>query len=128
MTPETLLLAALFLVAALLYASVGHAGASAYLAAMALLGVAPEVARPTALALNILVASFVMLRFWRAGLVFPRAVLPFVIASIPLAFIGGAIDVPTNIYKPLLGAVLLVAAAGFARSARNVPDDPNPRP
>jgi hypothetical protein len=126
--PDPWLLAALFLVAALLYASVGHAGASAYLAAMALLGVVPEVARPTALALNILVASFVTLRFWRAGLFYPRALMPFVLASIPLAFLGGAIDVPTEVYKPLLGGVLLVAAAGFARSARQVTDDELPPP
>src|SRR6478672_577015 len=111
--PDPLLLAALFFVAAALYASVGHAGASAYLAAMALLGVAPEVARPTALALNIVVASFVTIRFWRAGLLQPRALLPLVVASIPLAFIGGAIHVPPTLYKPLLGAVLLVASAGF---------------
>jgi uncharacterized membrane protein YfcA len=126
--PDPFILAALFLVAAALYASVGHAGASAYLAAMALLGVAPEVARPTALALNICVASFVTLRFWRAGLVQPRALLPFVIASIPLAFIGGAIHIPASLYKPLLGAVLLVAAAGFVRSARRVADDDAPPP
>jgi hypothetical protein len=126
--PDPWLLAALFFVAAALYASVGHAGASAYLAAMALLGVAPEVARPTALALNICVASFVTLRFWRAGLVQPRALLPFVIASIPLAFIGGAIHIPANLYKPLLGAVLLVAAAGFVRAARRAADDDAPPP
>ncbi|MEA2676342.1 MAG: uncharacterized protein QOJ81_483 [Chloroflexota bacterium] len=126
--PDPLLLAALFLVAAALYASVGHAGASAYLAAMALLGVAPEVARPTALALNICVASLVTFRFWRAGLFYPRALLPFVLASIPLAFIGGAIHIPANLYKPLLGAVLLVAAAGFARSARRVTEDEPPPP
>jgi uncharacterized membrane protein YfcA len=95
---------------------------------MALLGVAPEVARPTALALNICVASFVTLRFWRAGLVQPRALLPFVIASIPLAFIGGAIHIPPTLYKPLLGAVLLVAAAGFVRTARRVADDDAPPP
>ncbi|HLB45089.1 MAG TPA: sulfite exporter TauE/SafE family protein [Candidatus Limnocylindrales bacterium] len=126
--PDPWLLAALFFVAALLYASVGHAGASAYLAAMALLGVSPEIARPTALTLNILVASFVTLRFWRAGLVHPRTLLPFVVASIPLAFVGGAIHVPANVYKPLLGAVLLVAAAGFARTARRVADDDAPPP
>ena len=126
--PDPLVLAAIFLVAAALYASVGHAGASAYLAAMALLGVAPEVARPTALALNICVASFVTLRFWRAGLVQPRALLPFIVASIPLAFIGGAIQVPASLYKPLLGAVLLVAAAGFVRTARLVADDAAPPP
>jgi uncharacterized membrane protein YfcA len=126
--PDPFILAALFLVAAALYASVGHAGASAYLAAMALLGVAPEVARPTALALNICVASFVTLRFWRAGLVQPRALLPFVIASIPLAFVGGAIHIPASLYKPLLGAVLLVAAAGFVRTARRAADDDAPPP
>ena len=121
--PDPLVLAALFLVAAALYASVGHAGASAYLAAMALLGVVPEVARPTALALNICVASFVTLRFWRAGLLQPRALLPLVIASIPLAFVGGAIHVPPSLYKPLLGVVLLVAAAGFIRTARKASDE-----
>lgn len=126
--PDPWLLAALFFVAALLYASVGHAGASAYLAAMALLGVGPDVARPTALALNILVASFVTIRFWRAGLVHPRTLAPFVLASIPLAFIGGTIHVPAGVYKPLLGAVLLVAAAGFARTARRVTDDDAPPP
>lgn len=126
--PDPWLLAALFLVAAMLYASVGHAGASAYLAAMAILGVGPDVARPTALALNILVASFVTLRFWRAGLFHPRALVPFILASIPLAFVGGAIHVPASLYKPLLGGVLLVAAAGFARTARRVTNDDAPPP
>ena len=126
--PDALVLAALFLVAAALYASVGHAGASAYLAAMALLGVAPEVARPTALALNVVVASFVTLRFWRAGLLQPRALLPLVIASIPLAFIGGSIHIPENLYKPLLGAVLLVAAAGFFRTAQKAADENSIQP
>ncbi|HEX2194515.1 MAG TPA: sulfite exporter TauE/SafE family protein, partial [Candidatus Limnocylindria bacterium] len=74
---ETLLLTAAFLVAATLYGMVGHAGASAYLAAMALLGISPEVMRPTALTLNILVASIVTLRFARAGFVRPMAALPF---------------------------------------------------
>ena len=67
MTPEGILLAALFFAAALLYASVGHAGASAYLAAMALVGVAPETMRPTALVLNLFVATIVVVRFAMAG-------------------------------------------------------------
>jgi hypothetical protein len=116
--PDPWLLAALFFVAALLYASVGHAGASAYLATMAILGVPADVARPTALSLNVVVASIVTVRFWRARLVDARAVLPLVVGSIPAAFIGGAIDVPTDVYKPLLGIVLIVAAAGFVRTAR----------
>lgn len=118
--PDPLLLAALFFAAAVLYSSVGHAGASAYLAAMAVLGVPPTVARPTALALNILVASLVVLRYWRSGLVSLRAIAPFLIGSIPFAFLGGAITLPSDIYKPLLGAVLLVAAAQFARTASRV--------
>ena len=117
---DALLLAALFLAAAVLYTSVGHAGASAYLAAMALLGVSPAVARPTALALNILVASLVLARFWRGGHVSLRALAPFLIGSIPLAFIGGAIQLPTTVYKPLLGVVLIIAGAQFARTARQV--------
>jgi uncharacterized membrane protein YfcA len=118
--PEALILAALFFGAAVLYSSVGHAGASAYLAAMALVGVSPLVARPTALALNILVASLVLARFWRGGHVSARALVPFLIGSIPFAFIGGAIQLPTTIYKPLLGAVLIVAGAQFARTARQI--------
>jgi uncharacterized membrane protein YfcA len=118
--PDPLLLALLFFAAAVLYSSVGHAGASAYLAAMALLGVAPAVARPTALALNILVASLVLFRFWRRGHVSVRALVPFLIGSIPFAFIGGAIQLPTTVYKPLLGIVLIIAAAQFARTARQV--------
>ena len=112
------LLAAFFLVAALLYASVGHAGASAYLAIMALAGVAPDVARPTALALNIVVATFVTFRFWRGGYISGRALLPFLIGSVPLAFLGGSLPVAPALYKKLVGLVLLLAAAGMALTAR----------
>jgi len=104
-------------VAAALYASVGHAGGSAYLAAMALVGVAPATMRPTALALNILVAAIVTLRFARAGLVDWRAVGPFVVASIPAAFIGGTLVLPTEAYRLVVGCVLIVAAVQLFRSA-----------
>ena len=114
---QALVLTAMFLAAALLYASVGHAGASAYLAAMALVGVTPAVMRPTALALNILVASIVTLRFHLAQPVAWRALAPFVVTSVPFAFIGGAIVLPASIYKPLVGVVLLVAAARFGATA-----------
>jgi uncharacterized membrane protein YfcA len=123
----TLLLAALFLVAALLYGSVGHAGASAYLASMALVGVAPEVMKPTALVLNILVASIVTIRFARAGYVRPLALLPFLAGSVPAAFIGGGLTLPTTLYRPLVGAVLLVAAARFGWTASNARADFPPR-
>jgi uncharacterized membrane protein YfcA len=124
-----ILLAIAFFAAAVLYASVGHAGASAYLAAMALAGVAPATMRPTALALNILVASVVTLRFHLAGQVRWRAVLPFLIGSVPLAFVGGALTLPPGIYKPLAGLVLLVAAGRLFMTAGRAAatEEPEPR-
>jgi uncharacterized protein len=115
---DPILLAVLFFGAAVLYSSVGHAGASAYLAAMALLGVAPDVARPTALALNIVVASFVTFRFWRRGYISGRALVPFLIGSVPFAFIGGSLPISGALYKQLVGVVLIVAAIQLARTAR----------
>jgi uncharacterized membrane protein YfcA len=115
---DVLILTGAFLVAAALYASVGHAGGSAYLAVMALVGVAPATMRPTALALNILVATLVTLRFHLAGQVRWRAVLPFVLGSVPAAFIGGSLTLPSYLYKPLVGVVLIVAAVQLFRSAR----------
>jgi uncharacterized protein len=113
----TLALAGAFLVVAILFSSVGHAGASGYLAAMALVGLAPETMKPTALALNILVGGIVTVRFHAAGLVPWRSVVPFVAGSIPLAFVGGALVLPAEAYKPLVGAVLLFAAYRLFRTA-----------
>jgi uncharacterized protein len=111
--PETsdLLLAGCMLVGAALYTSVGHAGASAYIALMALFGIAPAVMRPTALALNVLVASFTSFRYLRAGLFRWRTVWPFLVGAMPLAFIGGAIQLPGAYYRPIVGVVLLLGAA-----------------
>ncbi|HUH16329.1 MAG TPA: sulfite exporter TauE/SafE family protein [Methylomirabilota bacterium] len=110
MTPEALLLAAAFFAAALLYASVGHAGASAYLAAMALVGLAPETMRPTALVLNLFVASIVVVRFARAGQLPWRQLLPLAAGSVPMAFVGGSIELPGEVYRSLVAFVLLAAA------------------
>jgi len=107
---ELLLAACLFLGAAL-YSTVGHAGASAYIAIMALFGVAPAVMRPTALVLNIFVSAFVSWRYITAGLFKWRTLWPVVLGAIPMAFIGGAIQLPGAYYRPLVGIVLLVAAA-----------------
>ncbi|GAA4859986.1 sulfite exporter TauE/SafE family protein [Luteimonas vadosa] len=116
--PDTdLLLALLFLVVAALYSSVGHAGASGYIAAMALLGFAPEQMRPTALALNLLVGGIGLFRFWRGGYVLPRNVLPFVLASAPAAYFAAKVQLDKHSYSLMLGLVLLVAAAGIFRSA-----------
>lgn len=104
------LMAALMLVAAGLYSSVGHAGASAYLAIMALFALPPEVMRPTALTLNIVVGAIATWRYARAGHVDWALFWPFAATAIPLAFLAGAIIVPPEIYRPLLGAVLLFSA------------------
>ncbi len=114
MSPDALLLAALFFAAALLYSSVGHAGASAYLAAMALVGVLPETMRPTALVLNLFVATIVVVRFGRAGHLPIRQLLPLAVGSIPLAFVGGSIQLPDELYRPLVALVLLAGAVRLA--------------
>jgi uncharacterized membrane protein YfcA len=107
---EVLLLAGCILVASLLYSSVGHGGASGYLAAMALFGLAPGVMRPTALVLNLLVAAIATVQFARAGHFSWRLFWPFAAGSVPFAFVGGTITLPTPIYKQVLGVVLLFAA------------------
>jgi uncharacterized membrane protein YfcA len=104
------LLAGLFFAAAILYSSVGHAGASAYLAAMALVGAAPDTMRPTALALNLFVSTIVVVRFSRAGHLPWRPLVPLVVGSVPMAFVGGLIDLPGEVYRPLVAAVLVVGA------------------
>ena len=97
--------------AAALYSSVGHGGASAYLAIMALFSVAPEVMRPTALALNLVVATFAAARFALKGQTNWRLLAAFALTAVPAAFIGGSIALPPAIYRPLVGIVLLLAAA-----------------
>lgn len=117
MAEADLILTVLILVAATLYSSVGHAGASGYLAAMALFGLAPESMRPAALSLNILVASIATFRYARAGQSNWQLLWPFAVTSVPAAFLAGAISVPPHIYKPLVGLVLAVSAVQFIRTA-----------
>jgi uncharacterized membrane protein YfcA len=112
------LLAILIFVAALLYSSVGHGGASGYLAAMALMGVAPAVMKPAALALNILVASVAFAKFYRSGAFSWTLLWPFILASVPFAWLGGWIILPTQFYKPLVGCVLIYTAWYSFRSAK----------
>jgi uncharacterized protein len=116
---ETLLLTLLIFTAALLYASVGHAGASGYLAAMALFSLAPDMMKPTALVLNLFVASVGTARYARAGCFAWNIFWPFAVLSIPFAFLGGKLTLPVSTYKIILGAVLLFAAwrLAFKQSA-----------
>ena len=84
---ETLVVALLFFSGAALYSSVGHGGASSYLAVMGLFNFAPASMKPTALALNIIVALIATVRFYRAGLFSWQLFWPFAVVSIPAAFI-----------------------------------------
>ncbi len=109
--PELLLaLTAGVFVIACLYSSVGHAGASGYIAVMSLLGMAPAEIKPTALTLNILVAAIGAWQFWRAGHFQWRLFWPFALLSAPFAFLGGYLDLPAQVFKPLVGGVLLYSA------------------
>lgn len=110
-----MILGALVFAAAALYASVGHGGASGYLAAMALVGVAPEAMRPAALTLNVLVASVGAVLFYRAGRFSWPTFWPFAVLSVPFAFVGGAATLPGAVYRPVVGAVLLYAAVRVVR-------------
>lgn len=121
MSIEDFILAALILVLALLYSSVGHGGASGYLAAMALMGVSPAMMRPTALTLNILVAVIATVKFYRAGAFSWKLFWPVAITSVPFAYLGGTMVLPGHIYKPVVGLVLLFSAYHIFRTAsRNV--------
>lgn len=107
---SSLALLALILIAAALYSSVGHGGASGYLAAMALFGLAPASMKPLALAMNIAVAGLGFARLYRAGYFNARLFLPFALGSIPAAYLGGAWKLTDTTYHYLVGTALLIAA------------------
>lgn len=110
-TELNLLLALCLMLGATLYSSVGHGGASSYIAIMALFGVPTAVMRPTALALNVLVSGFASVRFIRAGQFRWRILWPFLLGALPMAYVGGMIALPSNIYRPIVGVVLWLSAA-----------------
>lgn len=112
---------------ALLYASVGHAGASGYLAVMALVGIAPVEMKPTALALNIVVSLIGVVQYYRASAFSWRVFLPLALTSIPAAYLGGTLNFPAHWYKPMVGIVLIYAAFySFRRSYRIGLNEPKP--
>jgi uncharacterized protein len=102
-----LLVICLFL-AAILYSSVGNAGASGYLAAMALFGLPADEMRPAALVLNIVAASIASVRFYRGGCFSWRVFRPFAVASVPMSYVGGWLKIAPEIFKPLTALVLLM--------------------
>jgi len=107
---DPFLLALLFFAIAALYSSVGNAGASGYLAAMTLAGLAPEEMKSTALLLNIIVALITTVRFYRAGYFSWPIFWPFTVTSVPFAFLGGVLSLPGSLYRGLVGIALLFAA------------------
>lgn len=117
LTVEHTLLPIIFAITAALYAAVGQAGGTGYIAAMGLLGFAPDIMKPTALALNILVAAIGCARFARAGLLTWRSCFPFAVLGAPFSLLGGAVNLSPSLYQPLVGALLLLASALMIRSA-----------
>ncbi len=113
-----ILLAFLFFLTAVLYAAVGLGGGSGYLAIMGIVGLPPEVIKPTALSLNILVAGLGTWQHVRAGQFSARLFWPIALTSIPFAFWGGRLTLPVDIYRPLVGVVLLYAAGRLWLSSR----------
>ncbi len=109
---DILFLVLLFVVAAL-YASVGHGGASGYLALMALFGFEQYTMKSTALTLNLFVSAISFYSFYKNGYFRLNVLFPFIIGSIPMAFLGARINIDSGIYKTILGVFLLIAVTRF---------------
>lgn len=113
MPENIILLYGLLFLLAFLYASVGHGGASGYLALMALFSFSPEVMKPTALLLNLFVSLTSFIQFYRGNYFIKKIFFPLSLASIPMAFIGGALLMDGILYKKILGLLLLIPVARF---------------
>ncbi|MEJ8843310.1 sulfite exporter TauE/SafE family protein [Lacibacter sp. H375] len=113
----------LFLVA-LLYASVGHGGASGYLALMAIFSIAPDVMKPTALLLNLFVSLTSFIQFYRGGYFKWNVFWPFALLSVPMAYFGGKVGIDADVYKKILGLLLLIPVARFLFFSNIQVDEP----
>lgn len=108
-----LVIALCLLLGAVLYTSVGHAGSSAYIAVMTLFNLSSTVIRPTALTLNIAVSAYASWRYIRNKFFDKKLFLFLSLGAIPAAFIGGHINLPSEIYKPIVGVLLIVSGLRF---------------
>ncbi|MDB6455016.1 sulfite exporter TauE/SafE family protein [Falsirhodobacter sp. 20TX0035] len=117
MDSPTILLSIAFLITAMVYAAVGQAGASGYIAILGLAGFSPLAMKTTALSLNLLVAAIGTALFLRAGRLSWRNVWPFALLGFPFSMLGGALHLPESIYFPLVGAVLILSGFQMARTA-----------
>jgi uncharacterized membrane protein YfcA len=124
-TTQLVLLSLAIALVAVLYSSVGHAGASGYIATMTLFGLATTVIRPTALVLNILVATIGSFQFWRAGHFSWKLFWPFALLSVPAAYFGGYLQTSASILRVLIGVVLLFSATRLFFRKKD-PDQTNP--
>jgi hypothetical protein len=115
---EIMFLGFVFLMA-VLYSSVGHGGASGYLALMAIFSFSPEFMRPSALILNIFVSSIAFFSFYRNHHFRIKLLLPFIITSVPFAFLGGLITVNPKTYKIILGTFLIIAIIRIVYRPKN---------
>jgi len=116
---QVMLLSCAIGLVAFLYSSVGHAGASGYIAVMTLAEFEPQVIKPTALTLNILVAAMAAWQFARRGHFSWALLWPFSLSAVPLAFLGGYLNLPTNIFNLLIGVILLYSAGQFLAHSRD---------
>jgi uncharacterized membrane protein YfcA len=107
------------LLGAILYTSVGHAGASIYIAIMTLFNIPSAVIKPTALVMNIFIASFTSWRFIRKGFFDLKVLLPIAVGAIPFAFLGGYINAPSHVYKAIVGIILLLSAISLVTNLSN---------
>jgi len=114
-----LAISACLLLGAVLYTSVGHAGASIYIAIMTLFNIPSAVIKPTALVMNIFIASLTSWRFIRKGFFDFNVLLPIALGAIPFAFLGGYINAPSHIYKSIVGIILLISAISLVTNLSN---------
>ncbi|HEY1018027.1 MAG TPA: sulfite exporter TauE/SafE family protein [Sediminibacterium sp.] len=124
---EEVILYGLFFLVAFLYASVGHGGASGYLALMALLGFSASVMKPTALLLNVMVSLIAFISFYRARHFRSKLLWPLIAASIPFAYLGSVLPVSEVLYKQILGVVLLLSIIRIVWESSEKPLSPAPK-
>ena len=114
MSEHILLLSLFIFLVAGLYASVGHGGASGYLALMTLLSMPIATIKPVALMLNIAVSLIAFIQFYRSGFFNKKLFIPLAIASVPAAYAGGLLSIDPHLYKQLLGGLLFISAIRLA--------------
>ncbi|MDZ7777982.1 MAG: sulfite exporter TauE/SafE family protein [Bacteroidales bacterium] len=118
----------LLFIIAFMYASVGHGGASGYLALMALMGMDPFIMRHSALVLNIFVSLVAFIMFYKGGYFRLKLLWPFIVTSMPMAFLGASLDIYPPLYKIILAICLIIAVLRILIKINSNPDKLNPIP